>query len=122
MRMGFVIAGVALVAGGWLGLRGSSESFVVVECAVAEANCRVLHQVQTERALLKPFGLFTMTTEVLAEGELPALAAQMTARYAQFAALDLDACLTEAAAIAARLSGSGANEGEALQCKVKVDI
>ena len=122
MRMGGVIAGVVLAVGAWFGLRGSSESFVVVECPVAEADCRVLHQVQTERALLNPFGVFTMTTEVLAEGELPALAAQVTARYAQFAVLDLDACLNEAVAFASRLSGSGANQAEALQCKVKVEI
>jgi hypothetical protein len=111
-----------LAVGGWFGLRGSSERFVVVECPMAQGTCRVLEQVKTERALLRPFGVFTMTTEVLAEGDLTSLTAQVTARYAEFAGVDLDACLTEAAAVFALQPGSRSKQGEALQCKMKVDI
>ena len=125
MRLWLVIACVSLAAGGWVALRGTSESFVVVECGAAQGDCRVLHMVETSRLAFSLFGRFTMTTEVLAKGDLVELAAVTQLRFPELAAVDIEACLSKAAALQQRLTAD-IEEGnalrDALQCKVKVDV
>ena len=66
-----------------------------------------------------------MTTEVLAKGDFAELAAVTQLRFPELAAVDIEACLSEAAALQQRLTAD-IEEGnalrDALQCKVKVDV
>lgn len=125
MKLGLVIACVLLAAGGWFALRGTSESFVVIECGAVEGDCQVLQMVETSRAAFALFGRFSKTTEVLAKGDLAELARLTPLRFPEFAAVDIEICLSEAAAFQQRLTAGkeGGNAlRDALQCKVKVDV